>query len=778
MKELGAGAQGRVVLARRDESAEIIAIKYLAARPDVDTRALRAFRGEAETLARVTDPNIARLHDYVESPGGEAAIVMEAVDGVSLRRLLDDRDAALPAEAALAVLKGSLLGLAAAHAVGVVHRDYKPANVIVDAAGRSKLIDFGIAVLTGQSGQAGTPGYMSPEQWRGEPATPATDLYAATCVFVECVTGRRPFGGGDVHTLREQHLTAPVPVDDVPEPLRPLVVRGMSKTPSERVWDAAEFVAELETTAARAYGPGWERQGRAGLAAAAAALATLFPHAIAGSAAAVGVKGLLAKIGGAKTAAAVAGAATVAITAALLLWPSPPYRPAWDTGAVIPVEEIRAAPGGFLAAGGTPTGRFEVLKLDAQSGAVQWRHPMSDLRHGFNSHLQVQGDTVVFTQKAGQRLNVEQIVAVDVHSGRVRWRHGQAGLYLSNIVPHWCGTGRVCFGVTDTTRPPSTATDRIHILDGSNGAKLSESAPLGYIPLGTGLRDSIDHKQIVRTTVDGKELWRRPISEIFGDVNPLELSVADRKDGGGPWRSISWSYHYDLQYKDGRYVGEIGAGGKFIEAEKRWRLDYATVAAFDGATGRRLWAEPGTTVFCGALKFTIEHPVRCRKTGWMDVSAGGSPEKWRFKDLSVTVEGFDPATGETRWSWRAGAVPGLGFSLPDDIEGDRSVIRIDDRTYLIRTLHSGSVLLDLGSGPRPVQDEPTGWCWSDDLVAKTQKSSGERPYWTDPQRRWWPCDSRGGETKLPGSIPEFAGARSGDVFAWPGGSGVQAVHVD
>lgn len=75
-------------------------------------------------------------------------------------------------EAALTVLKGSLLGLAAAHAVGVVHRDYKPANVVVQPDGTSKLIDFGIAVLTGQGSRAGTPAYMAPEQWQGGPASP------------------------------------------------------------------------------------------------------------------------------------------------------------------------------------------------------------------------------------------------------------------------------------------------------------------------------------------------------------------------------------------------------------------------------------------------------------------------------------------------------------------------------------------------------------------------------------------------------------------------------
>ena len=87
------------------------------------------------------------------------------------------------------VLKGSLLGLAAAHAMGIVHRDYKPENVLVDAEGTSKLTDFGVAARREQHPACGTPLYMAPEQWDGSPATPATDIYAATAVFFECLTG-------------------------------------------------------------------------------------------------------------------------------------------------------------------------------------------------------------------------------------------------------------------------------------------------------------------------------------------------------------------------------------------------------------------------------------------------------------------------------------------------------------------------------------------------------------------------------------------------------------
>ncbi|QKG22012.1 serine/threonine-protein kinase, partial [Actinomadura verrucosospora] len=271
-RELGRGAQGRVVLARHGESGAPVAIKYLVGG---DPGAVAGLRAEAAMLGRLTSPYVARLYRFVESGQG-AAIVMEAVNGASLKAVLAEHGRLAP-EAALLVLKGSLLGLAAAHAVGVVHRDYKPANVVVRPDGLSKLVDFGVAVLAGQGSAAGTPAYMAPEQWRGEPATPATDVYAATCVFVECVAGRRPFAAGERAVLMNQHLSGAPDVADVPEGLRPLVLRGLAKWAGERPPGAAAFVTELESAAVAAYGPDWEQRGVRALAAAAVALAALFP---------------------------------------------------------------------------------------------------------------------------------------------------------------------------------------------------------------------------------------------------------------------------------------------------------------------------------------------------------------------------------------------------------------------------------------------------------------------------------------------------------------------
>ncbi|MGH3153243.1 MAG: serine/threonine-protein kinase, partial [Streptosporangiaceae bacterium] len=278
VKKLGSGGFGDVVLARNDASGTQVAIKYLKAELLADPEFAESFRGEAAVLASLDDPNVVRLYEYVESPSG-AAIVMELVDGLSLRQILKRQGATTP-EAALVVLEGSLMGLAAAHERGVVHRDYKPDNVLIDGDGGSKLTDFGIAARAWDRPMpAGTLIYAPPEQFAGGPASPATDVYAATATFFECLAGRPPFRGNTAEALLYQHMSHPVPVDAVPEPVRPLVAAGLAKQPEDRPADAATFVAALKTIASGAYGPDWHERGRSHLGEAALLLAALWPSA-------------------------------------------------------------------------------------------------------------------------------------------------------------------------------------------------------------------------------------------------------------------------------------------------------------------------------------------------------------------------------------------------------------------------------------------------------------------------------------------------------------------
>ena len=416
LAELGAGAQGEVVLARHESGGGPVAIKYLAADLLGDASARNVFRDEAQLLKRVVDPHVARLLDYRESPWG-AAIILEAVPGRSLRKVLDERTEPLTPEAALATLKGSLLGLAAAHAAGVVHRDYKPANVLVQDDGQSKLIDFGVAVLTGQGGRAGTPAYMSPEQWSGNPATPATDLYAATCVFVECITGNKPFQATTIAELRTAHEAGFSSFDRIPEPLRPLVQRGLTKNPSDRVWNAYEFVREVEAVAVRTYGPDWERRGLIAFGAVAAVVATTLPaaalagaalapgaaatgagaaasttaagHAAAGvaqSAASADVmaktgasvsKGFLSKVGGAKVAA---GIGTVGVGAAIATWVL------WPTGPGVGGES-RGGIHGYWTRPGVLTGQLSMPASETPYMDMRMKVTPARMKRGTTLHL-------------------------------------------------------------------------------------------------------------------------------------------------------------------------------------------------------------------------------------------------------------------------------------------------------------------------------------------------------------------------------------------------------
>ena len=275
LKALGSGGFGEVLLARHDASGVLVAIKYLRHELLADPGFVGMFRGEAAVLASLENPNIVRLYEYVESPSG-AAIVMELINGVSVHEILAHQGSTAP-EAALVVLQGSLLGLAAAHQRGIVHRDYKPANVLVNGDGVSKLTDFGLAARTGDYPvPAGTLMYVAPEQIAGAAASPAGDVYSATATFYECLTGRPPFSGESAELLR-QHRAEPVPLDQVPAPLRPLVTAGLANDPQRRPADATTFVTELQTAASGAYGKAWEKRGRSHLAEAALLLAALWP---------------------------------------------------------------------------------------------------------------------------------------------------------------------------------------------------------------------------------------------------------------------------------------------------------------------------------------------------------------------------------------------------------------------------------------------------------------------------------------------------------------------
>ncbi len=266
-RELGRGDSGRVVAAVEQATGRRVAIKYLSPALAGDDVFMARFRDEAQQLTRVDVPSVVRVYDFAEQPGAGAAVVMELVSGITLAALIE-RQGPLPREAALTVLKGMLQGLAAVHRLGFGHGDVKPANVLVDEAGQVKLTDFGIAPPAAEGfPPAGTPRYLAPEVWRGEPATSATDVYAATAVFYECLAGRPAFDG-DPSQLREQHASGSVSLDGIDEPLQGLIAEGMAPDRAHRPHGANAFVSALAAVAPAAYGADWEERGRGQLAAA------------------------------------------------------------------------------------------------------------------------------------------------------------------------------------------------------------------------------------------------------------------------------------------------------------------------------------------------------------------------------------------------------------------------------------------------------------------------------------------------------------------------------
>ena len=264
-RELGHGVSGRVVAAVSDATGQRTAIKYLHKNLVRDAKSLGELRSEAEQLVTLNAPHMVQVFDFVEEPLAGAAIVMELVDGVSLREMLARRGP-LGAAAALVVLKDSLLALAAAHSHRLAHRDVKPDNVLINASGWCTLTDFGVAVTTDkQMRAAGTPEYMAPELWQGAPNVPATDIYAATATLCESLTGKTPFSGRP-RRLHDHHESTPVPLDEYDPPLQDLIAWGLAKDPEARPASALSFVSEVSARAAAAYGPHWEDDGRRELA--------------------------------------------------------------------------------------------------------------------------------------------------------------------------------------------------------------------------------------------------------------------------------------------------------------------------------------------------------------------------------------------------------------------------------------------------------------------------------------------------------------------------------
>ena len=257
IRRIATGGMATVWAAEDGVLGREVAVKVLAPHVAADAVARARFEREARTAARVGDhPNIVTIYDIGEH-GSSAFIVMELYRGGTIAERLREAEV-MPRKQALAWLSEAAAGLDYAHGRDVVHRDVKPANLLLDERGRLGVADFGIARLADETSltQAGTvlgtAAYLSPEQATGESATAASDRYSLGCVAFEMLTGRRPFAGEHAAAQARQHVEAPMPATGITQAVDEVLGRMLSKAPDERYPTCALFVEELRHAVATA----------------------------------------------------------------------------------------------------------------------------------------------------------------------------------------------------------------------------------------------------------------------------------------------------------------------------------------------------------------------------------------------------------------------------------------------------------------------------------------------------------------------------------------------
>ena len=251
------GGMGDVYRATDEVLGRTVAIKVLAERYARQEEFHARFMREARTAAILSgEPNVVAIYDVDENADGLPFIVMEYVQNGTVADRLPSGP--LEQERALRWLAEAAAALDSAHASGIVHRDVKPANLLVTSDDTIKISDFGIAraagydTLTGAGTVLGSSGYMAPEQARGEPSTPATDRYALACVAFELLTGRRPFQRESVAAEAAAHANDPPPAvraldQRLPLALDAVFAKGLAKRPSDRYGSCAELVRDLRS---------------------------------------------------------------------------------------------------------------------------------------------------------------------------------------------------------------------------------------------------------------------------------------------------------------------------------------------------------------------------------------------------------------------------------------------------------------------------------------------------------------------------------------------------
>ena len=267
---VGAGGMGAVYRARHLSMDRPVAIKFLHQRLVADEAARVRFQTEARAAVKLSHPNAVSVTDFGETSEGVVYIVMELLEGRTLREILS-REAPLETARATSIMLQASDAVAAAHDAGVIHRDLKPSNILVtqsaDQPAVAKVLDFGIAtfaadddedtpVLAQTNTVIGTPRYMSPEQHNGNELTPATDVYSLGVILYEMLAGTVPFSGATAAEIAEKHANSPPHsprgiVAAIPEGVERVVLHALEKQPADRPANAGEFRRELLETAER-----------------------------------------------------------------------------------------------------------------------------------------------------------------------------------------------------------------------------------------------------------------------------------------------------------------------------------------------------------------------------------------------------------------------------------------------------------------------------------------------------------------------------------------------
>src|SRR5215210_1115826 len=232
-----------------------VALKVLHDSAAADPETIERFRREARAVAQLSHPNVVTVIDRGED-GGRQYIVFEYVDGESLKALVE-RKGALPVRRALDLGIQMARALAYAHERGIVHRDVKPQNVLLNGSGKAKVTDFGIARSVTAAGVTqtgtvmGTSAYIAPEQASGERVGPETDVYSLGVVLYELLVGEPPFAGDNFVAVAMRHVTEPVPSllerrPDVPLRVVRAVEKALAKDPADRFASMEDFANELE----------------------------------------------------------------------------------------------------------------------------------------------------------------------------------------------------------------------------------------------------------------------------------------------------------------------------------------------------------------------------------------------------------------------------------------------------------------------------------------------------------------------------------------------------